>query len=361
MEKINTRKKIVYTTIGIILVAVLSVIAIEIIFQIASWIFPESNIYKQGPNPLRIMEYDSFTLWKLKPDVDASIILSDGDTISVQTNDLGLDDVGFRDDGTNDSVYAIVLGDSFTFGAVNMTDTWVEKLESKTGKDFINMGVSGYSTLQSEKQMEKYGTELKPELVVVQFYFNDIDGNYLLTPKMREVRNWLLWNTKTYSLVRYFKYQVLDSPSSTSITYNDDKFNFTFQPELLPRKETIESESVKKGLVITEDSLIRIKNLSDSINAKMIVVIMPSKEQVYGHLISDKIPGFNEINLDYYTNTIYQICQENALTCIDLTHSFRKHSENTQLFYSIDTHLNVNGNELAAEEVYKFLQSEGLL
>jgi len=46
------------------------------------------------------------------------------------TDSLGFKDIGFRDDGINGEPFAVVVGDSFTFGlGVNATDTWVEILE----------------------------------------------------------------------------------------------------------------------------------------------------------------------------------------------------------------------------------------
>ncbi len=355
-------KSTIYGILGVVLSILFIIVCLEIILQIGSLISPNLGIYTQGLNPSSSsMEYYPITLWKIRPDVDIKFRLIDGDIFNIKTVDLGFSNIGFRDDGINESIYAIVLGDSFTFGAVNLSDTWVEKLEVKTGKDFINMGVPGYSTMQSEKLMEIYGKELMPKLVLVQFYYNDIEGNQLLTSKTREIRNWLLWNTKTYGIIRYYYYKIFNSPASTEINYNDAKFNFTFQPQLFPYKKTIKSLSIQQGVLKTEKSLLNIKDLSDSVGAEMVILIMPSKEQIYGHLIMDKLSNFNEINMDYYTDVIERFCTEKGIKCMNLVPTFREHGNNTQLFYSVDSHFNIYGNDLAAQKTYEFLQKENLL
>ncbi len=354
-------KKIIYSILSLFFVMLFALLILEGFLRLVSLVSPDTGTYTQGINPIQFMGYDPITLWKIKPNINVNVQLLDGNIFNVNTVDLGLEKIGFRDDGVNGSVYAVVLGDSFTFGAVDMQNTWVEKLETKSDKDFINMGVSAYSTIQSEKQFENYGIKLNPKLVLVQFYYNDIEGNHLLDDDFREVRNWLQWNTKTYSFIRYYKYKIFDSDISNGINYNDAKFNLTFQPSLLPHKEIVNSSATKDGIFKTKESLLNIEKLSSSIGAQMVVLIMPSKEQVYSHLISDKIPDFNEIDMDYYTNIIDQICIENSLICLNLVPSFREESSNSQLFYGIDSHFNVDGNEFAAEEIYNFLQSEGLL
>jgi hypothetical protein len=75
-----------------------------------------------------------------------------------------------------------LLGDSQTFGnGVAQEQTFAARLESllrsrMPGRaiDVINAGIAGYDSVQEVKLLERVAPSLKPDIVVVGFYLNDI-------------------------------------------------------------------------------------------------------------------------------------------------------------------------------------------
>jgi lysophospholipase L1-like esterase len=75
----------------------------------------------------------------------------------------------------------LCLGDSYTFGPfVANADTWPAQLEDElgrrgiTGVQVLNAGHSGYTILQELSYLEDKGRHLKPELVLLGFFANDV-------------------------------------------------------------------------------------------------------------------------------------------------------------------------------------------
>jgi hypothetical protein len=88
------------------------------------------------------------------------------------------------------SIYRIlVLGDSITLGwGVNDDETFCCQLQQRLNEgtparhvEVINAGVAGYSTIQEAALLRRLAPELRPDLVLVGFYWNDL----LMSPKGR--------------------------------------------------------------------------------------------------------------------------------------------------------------------------------
>lgn len=74
----------------------------------------------------------------------------------------------------------LALGDSCTFGlGVDDAETWPSQLQDLLGDiesaRVTNAGVPGYTAYQGRRLLETRGDELKPDLVVATFGFNDVD------------------------------------------------------------------------------------------------------------------------------------------------------------------------------------------
>ena len=109
---------------------------------------------------------DGYVLYHLRPNISSQVINADGVYHDLKTVNLGLGDIGFRDDGIGNEPYAIALGDSFTMAVeVSSTDSWTELLEGKLGKDVANMGLYGYGGVQEKRMLERYGVKLKPKIM----------------------------------------------------------------------------------------------------------------------------------------------------------------------------------------------------
>ncbi|MFQ5634736.1 MAG: SGNH/GDSL hydrolase family protein [Gammaproteobacteria bacterium] len=73
----------------------------------------------------------------------------------------------------------LFLGDSFTYGNGSANDeTFVERIHAGiAGAEVINTGVNGYGQRQQLAVLDTLGAALKPDLVVLMFFWNDVEDN----------------------------------------------------------------------------------------------------------------------------------------------------------------------------------------
>ena len=128
------------------------------------------------------MEFDPRLFWRLKPDLRGfrvtGRIREHAVDFTVSTHGtLRSPPVSPHKKGLR----LLALGDSCTFGlGVDDGQTWPAQLEELLRRqeieaDVINAGVPGYTAFQGLRLLETRGLDLKPDLVIVSFGFNDMD------------------------------------------------------------------------------------------------------------------------------------------------------------------------------------------
>ncbi|MBI4125634.1 MAG: hypothetical protein HY609_02345 [Deltaproteobacteria bacterium] len=100
----------------------------------------------------------------------------------------------------------LVLGDSFTVGyEVDQDETYAVVLERELKKrgiaaEVINAGVSGFSNAEELVFLEQEGVRYQPDVVVLGFYFNDLEDN-IRTGLFKLLDGELIVNSKQYAPV----------------------------------------------------------------------------------------------------------------------------------------------------------------
>ncbi|HHT9119422.1 MAG TPA: SGNH/GDSL hydrolase family protein [Candidatus Hypogeohydataceae bacterium YC41] len=289
---------------------------------------------------------------------------------SFQTVTLGFTDIGFRDDGINSECFAVAIGDSFTEGFIDGENVWVELLEKKTGLDFVNMGVGGYCPIQEVRMLKKYGTPLRPKLVLWAFFQNDISESYRVNKRLREqaegkgqgVENWLIQHSLACQALQYIGQKinkVQRGGYSSRRPYKDDHLSFFF--DMGYAKEEFMS-NLQEGWKLTRESLLEAKAICQNIKAKFVIILIPCKEQSYWHIVKGLIKDSENYDIDQLNTLMKNFCEEQGITCLDLTPAFQEHAKKgEQLYYTEDGHWNKEGNHLAAEAILDFLKQQGLL
>jgi hypothetical protein len=100
-------------------------------------------------------------------------------TRSAYPQTFSTDARGFRNPTTLDRADIVLLGDSYIEGAyVSDEETAAVRLHDLTDRAVVNLGVSGYGTLQELKVLEKYAVPLQPRLIAWFFFEgNDLDDD----------------------------------------------------------------------------------------------------------------------------------------------------------------------------------------
>jgi len=345
---------------------------------------------------------DSYLGYKLKPHVD--ILLKHPEfTFRVQTNSLG-----FRDGEIETPVFAVALGDSFTFGyGLDVEDSWVERLEEKVGAEVANLGVSGYSAIQSTRMLERCGKSLKPRLVLWGFSPNDLTDNEIFDrwwtsgtaegfrewgQRMREMaaeegedtsqqgtaggrgplyalRAFLRRHSILYELVKFaLNVGVYGEGGSRSgnlsdIVYDDGELHFVFHlGSYWLQRIDLSRPEVQRGWELAQEVILKAQSLAEEEGADFVVLLFPFKEQVYWHVVSRFIDEVDQDFIDRPIELAKQFCEENGIRYLDLTPGFREHAlQGEQLYFREDGHWNEEGNRLAADLIYDYLVKNDLL
>jgi hypothetical protein len=116
--------------------------------------------------------------WTLRPNVAG--LTSDAPwQEDLQTNATGFRDVEHTAKASGVTRVA-VLGDSFVFGSdVKQDATLTRQLATRLGPAFevVNLGVPGYGTDQALLTLRRWGPRLAPDIVLVEFFWNDVMEN----------------------------------------------------------------------------------------------------------------------------------------------------------------------------------------
>lgn len=87
-----------------------------------------------------------------------------------------------------------------------------------------------------------------------------------------------------------------------------------------------------------------------------VIVLLPTKEQVYRDLAEPLIGEDHMALLDDNYAHMVAFCEENHLTCLDMLPVFQQ--EDDQLYYTTDIHLNPRGNEVLADYLSDWMESQ---
>ena len=322
-------------------------------------------------------------LWhKGAPDIDRVISGHPDYTYRVQTNSLGYQGIGFRDDGFAGQPFAIAVGDSYTWGdGVDNNSSWVEQLETRTGLDIVNLGVSGYGSIQRLRVFQKYGLPLKPKLILWSFFPNDFydDGHFI----WREETGRLAkqgrpqpepdWPEKLDKSLRRFlvSYDWLmipftepeDEEEWERLVYTDRTLDLTFvlRPYWEKRLD-LSNEYVARGQRLTEQALLEVQTSADQTGAGLVVIYFPFKEQTYWPIVSTLVDNPPAYDVNWPENWLKTWCEAHKIAYLDLSPIFEERaSQGEQLFFRYDAHWNEAAHTLATQTIQQYLQDAGLL
>ncbi|TEU21937.1 MAG: hypothetical protein E3J21_01150 [Anaerolineales bacterium] len=376
-------EKLILIFFGIAL-PVMALVGVEIILRIFPVLLPAPiraapkasllDIFKR--DPLRIA--DSELVYRYRSKVVTTALNEDGEIVEYRTISLGFPDVGFRDDGLDEEkeFRVVVLGDSFTQGgAVNLDDTWVEQLEQQTKADLINLGVGGYGTVQERILLERYGMKLEPDLVILALFtgndFGD-NGTYegRVTKRVDErLKRFFGRYFYSYEMLKYMVGRSGGNPhlpkteklNDEELAYESTELKLVFHiPHFFSLEKGDRFEWISKGAELATENILRIQEMCDEREIEFLVLICPSKEQVYWDMVKTLLAEPERYDPDWPNSLIERLGTESGIHVLDLTPVFRAHSGD-QIYFTEDTHWNVEGNRLAAEATYNYLVENGLL
>jgi len=315
-------------------------------------------------------------------------------SVSFRLNTIELWDgggIGFRNRPVDYFVDAVVIGDSFTFCFTERADCWVTHLEQNTGMGMVNLGQPATGTRSHYLILDGYGKPYNPPLVIWQFFGNDFNDDYGLLLSRDEIEQldgdvlanaegntqsidangldgWLRTNSVAFSII-----EVALTGSRGGIDPTDHQFNERYEVMLdngqplgfgqpyEPVALDMERPANQAGLDASRESFQQAVDLTESWDGQMMVLIIPTREEVYESVTADllgddldKIKGARLAMLD--------MCDELDLLCYDVLDDLQSAAQQGEsLYYYDDMHFNPNGNRILGDLVQSWLSEQGLL
>lgn len=269
-------------------------------------------------------------------------------------------------------VDGVAVGDSFTFCFTDEADCWVQRLGILTDRNLINLGVVSTGSVSHLRVLEAFSAPLKPPLVLWQWYGNDANEDYGLarlrdeTPALSDEAGpspslaWLDENSAVYVLLRLIAGQDEDYEDSLQFldpeTAAQGKIRLGFGRPYLWGAFDLSLPTNVYGWERSQQALRDARALVQTWGGSLVVLLMPTKEQVYRDLAEPLIGADHMALLDATYAAMLDFCAQTDLTCIDLLPVFQAHAQaGEQLYYTTDIHLNAEGNAVLADALAAWL------
>ncbi|HWP23826.1 MAG TPA: hypothetical protein VNM15_06525 [Candidatus Binatia bacterium] len=280
----------------------------------------------------------------------------------------------------------VTLGDSVTFGqGVADEQAWPAILaQSFPNKRVINLGLIGAGPQQYLRVYETFGAKLRPRVVLVgMFTGNDFwdaemfdlwqksgaEGSYMAWRdfgRPRSVRldfqqpvghliGSLIWRLKLLARKSYVCNLLLYARNNFNRWIPAGKTTFVAPDgrrlELTPQTLVNNTKYARPGYPIFRavlDSLQGIHSRARADGATLLVVLQPSKEEVYLPLVTGSLPDPAE--------PLRSALADRKISYLDLLPEFRRRAAKGEvLFFETDGHPNARGYALIAELIASYL------
>jgi lysophospholipase L1-like esterase len=251
----------------------------------------------------------------------------------------------------------LMLGDSVTFaGSAPDERTFVRQLEQKLpGTEFINAGVSAWSTEQEIIWLKSEGLYYEPDIVVINIYHNDWLGFRAPPWMVCVVHNIFINRSAAYN--HYYR-GLRESVAKTEQEHPQYAKRFFDQIEAEGWRSDPEqlaalfaSASVEwsgdweaEKMQIIQNGLTEAIQLSQEHDFELIFVLFPVNVQVYA-----QEPG--EVDLEKPNRELNEFARQHDILFVDLLPAFRQHAQET--LFTDHVHLTPVGHDVATEVIYQ--------
>jgi hypothetical protein len=274
---------------------------------------------------------------------------------------------GFRNAGPEpDTAEIVAVGDSWTFGfGVDDSVAWPRLLADSLRPTRIrNLGLIGSGPGQYTLLLERFGLPLHPRVVLYGvFPGNDLDDQEAFDKWARDGRpgNFAEWRTygprghsrplleRSYLAVAVeegWKYRH-ERFAGATIRLPDGSPLQLAPGRLLPKAARSHPGDATFDHVLA--AVDRARALAAEHQARLVVLVFPTKEEVYLPLRGEPTPPL--------TSRWVAALRSLGVECVDLTGPLREHATGGPLFYEVDGHVNAAGNRVIAQVVTDYLRS----
>ncbi|OQW37609.1 MAG: hypothetical protein A4E19_13100 [Nitrospira sp. SG-bin1] len=387
-------KQVFFNTSLVVLSVMAAALFCELVLRMTGFATPGNfNIPRTGLYPRFYFEGDLINGYDISKNFTGdSFSLPDyihtyGAPFTVTSNSVGCRDRSFdQEDG-----YVLLIGDSATWGYVELEQTWGATLEQLIGVRVLKCGVSGYGPRQERHKLETVVRRAgRPRFVIVGYVMNDLLDDYLfpartvmdgymvnkvvLASVMRGGRRVRSDEELRARLKRFLEPNTIDiiDRAKVWLTAHSTLYDLLSKAEVPLRRVVTDLGLTKPPPPLSEveayrsitefpwlkhaweghlDNLRQLNSAVEAVGATMLVVIFPDNSQVYESMR----PRERNLQWEYPNQRLAEFFQQEHIAFIDLLPEFRRYADcagssraNPQdLYWAHDPHLNAAGNHLA--------------
>lgn len=283
--------------------------------------------------------------------------------------------IGFRTRPVDFFVDAVVVGDSFGMCFTEQEDCWVELLAQERGLNIVNLSQPVTGSTSHYRILRDFGKPLTPPLVIWQFFGNDFNDDYGLALLNKEVETldtppaspedntpapiaWLRRNSAAFAVLEtLFVGQYLGTPATEDVFVKPLRVTFGATNEhALAFGGLYEQQALdmtrpanQYGLTRSREAFAQAQTLSTELDAQLLVVLIPTREEVYAHLTAPLMGQGAVDSLAGARRAMLALCEEQGLRCYDAHDMLLARAlADEALYYEDDMHLNPHGNAVLA-------------
>jgi hypothetical protein len=282
--------------------------------------------------------------------------------------------IGFRAPVVDFFVDGVVVGDSFGLCFTEQADCWVDRLEGLAQRRLVNLSQPVTGTRSHLRILQDFGAPLKPPLVIWQFFGNDFNDDYGLAvfrqeiapveaaaapPEAPDAALWLRRSSALYAaLETALQGRYLGLPSSEAlfakpytVRYGPSSEHILMlggQYELQALDMSREANQI--GYEMSRNAFAAAQSLVAGWGGQMVVVIIPTREEVYHTLAAPLLGEDHLLRLQSARDAMLALCDALALVCHDAYEALQPRAAlGEALYHADDMHLNARGNQVLAE------------
>lgn len=294
--------------------------------------------------------------------------------------DFVTDDYGFRNypEAATRPADVIILGDSFGVGTGTTQEaTWASLLRQRYGANVYNLSLPGspwHSYINLLMESNRLSTRQGCKVLAAVFTGNDLEDEY---GKAMELPD-LPWNDRlgtflarltTYrnrSAIRQFlnrlnprNHTVNRTESVKMKTFPNGRSVLFYKPYIERSRYTDEGILGHRNYPQLCEVLLHLRDFCGKRSCELVVLLFPSKEEVYGWLINGTAPWSSGSKPGAFARVLGRFCDQKGIEFFDLKPSLIRESKRvyeesgSMLWWFDDTHWNAAGHEVVARVIYE--------
>jgi hypothetical protein len=347
-------------------------------------------------NRLNLMVMDIDHNFMMRPNIENELYGSHQTVIfHVSTVQILDSRMGFRTRpfAQGDPVDVAVVGDSFSFCFTEYADCWVTRFEQQTGLATMNLAQGSTGSVSHWRFIDTFGRAFEPPLVIWQWFVNDFNEDYQLavlrgemppsdvetvipdySQQVNPIVNWLRNHSVAWVVLEiglfgedaYISdFERYHFTRPYEVTYTDPQGTahaLRFGQRYEQIASNIDDPRVASGVPLTRAALAQAQAAVESWGGQMVVVLIPTREEVYEHLTAPVMGAEAVAELGETRRVMNDLCADLGLTCLDTLDSLQESARRGEhLYYTEDMHLNPYGNAVLADVMIAWLRDLGLV